>query len=438
MKIYKVLRVAAAASLLSGFIASGGCTRDEVLPIDEATAPAQSGCVSIEHALEALSRFNDGEALTRTAEVPAVAHVDVLMRSDVEPATRTADAGEDAPLCYIAQFEGGGYAILGANDKQAPVVAYVPKGSLTAQELADAKAAADRGEDYETPTYINACVVEYLQDAAEGLVGNEAETITRSGGPIEWPFKPLPSPDDPVQLMNTTWHQDSPYNKFCFTSDGKQAKVGCIALTLGQIMAYNKKTFNIGPSKIQPLDGTATAADIYYPAWESITKAIETATPNLSYIYEIGRYLSKIGRALKMDYGIKISNASVLDAAQFLREQAGYKNVSCRRATLQDIKNQIRNFGTPVFASGPAQIDNPALDIYKGGNHAWVIDGWKLKTHRVPIGDGFIGDYPKDFDYLYCRFGYPNATYDGWYQYDTLIALEAHAYRIVEIIYYTL
>lgn len=362
-----------------------------------------------------------------------MAHVDVLMRSDVEPATRTADAGQDAPLCYIAQFEGGGYAILGANDKQAPVVAYVPKGSLTAQELADAKAAADRGEDHETPTYINACVVEYLQDAAEGLVENEAETITRSGGPIEWPFKPIP---DRVQLLNTTWHQDAPYNNYCPIQMGQRTKVGCIALALGQILAYNKKTFNIGPDKLVPLNGIYTQSDIHYPNWSSITRAIETSEPNVIYQYDIQKYLYALGRAVGMQYGINESNAKYLDGVvPFLKKVSGYKDIEYRNATLADIKTQLQFFNVPVFACGSLVWSDSKKNAI---DHAWVIDGWEQRTEWIGMGDGFIGDLPRTIDYVHCLFGYKDAQYDGWIQYNVLSGTRLDAYRLGEIIFYTI
>lgn len=418
MKIYKVLRVAAAASLLSGFIASGGCTRDEVLPLEEATAPAQSGCVSIEHALEALSRFNDGEALTRTAEVPAVAHVDVLMRSDVEPATRTADAGQDAPLCYIAQFEGGGYAILGANDKQAPVVAYVPKGSLTAQELADAKAAADRGEDHETPTYINACVVEYLQDAAEGLVENEAEIAenveTRTDIPIHW--EPLKE-----TLMFTEWDLWAPYNGSCGTDRfGNPNSAGCVAIALSQIMIYNMVNFGIGPNSIHH-PTFYTQGDVYYPVWLSLNKTIDGATPpnNQFILRDLADFIHEIGRSVGMIYKSDESTAFDNDAAKFLNQVVKYKNVSLRTATATDMKKMIATNKTPVFASG--------------NSHAWVIDGWRETKEIFTNAAG--GSITINYNYFYCRYGFGGES-DGWYLFQ--LASLKDPYKLTKIIYYTL
>ena len=436
-KIYKVLKVAVAASLLSGVVLCGGCARDGILPVEEPTVSDAVGPdhVSVESALAALARFQADDPTTRSSDVPAVSHVDVLMRSEVSPATRTSGTAADAPLCYIAQFEGGGYAVLGADAKQGGVIAYVPQGRLTAADMAAAKAATDRGEDYETPTYIHACMVAYLEAAADGLITEQkAVAEDRSEPQTRWEVF---DPDAPVQLMKTTWHQDYPYNALCRTYDGKQAKVGCVALTLGQILAYNMKTFGVGPDRLVPYNGIA---DRYFrPNWFQITKAIETATPASTYYYAIQSYLSELGKAVGMNYGVDMSTTNSNDEViRFLKRIDGYKNVVYKVATLNDIKTQLRVYGTPVYASGNAQVNDDSLGIKKGGGHAWVIDGWQLKKVWSGTGDGIIGDVAKDEDYLYCRFGYPNAKYDGWYYHNTLLAAGEHTYMLTHIVYYTL
>lgn len=98
-RIYKVLRVAVAASLFLGFVLSIGCARNESLPAgcNGRRVRYRSSKLS---ALSALARFHPDDFSTRAdKEVTAVWHVEVLMRSEVAPATRTAEA----PLCYICR-----------------------------------------------------------------------------------------------------------------------------------------------------------------------------------------------------------------------------------------------------------------------------------------------------------------------------------------------
>ena len=63
-KIYKVLKVAVAASLLSGVVLCGGCARDGILPVEEPMVSDAVGPdhVSVESARAALARFQaDGK-----------------------------------------------------------------------------------------------------------------------------------------------------------------------------------------------------------------------------------------------------------------------------------------------------------------------------------------------------------------------------------------
>ncbi len=428
-KIYKVLKVAVAASLLSGVVLCGGCARDGILPVEEPTVSDAVGPdhVSVESALAALARFQADDPTTRSSDVPAVSHVDVLMRSEVSPATRTSGTAADAPLCYIAQFEGGGYAVLGADAKQGGVIAYVPQGRLTAADMAAAKAATDRGEDYETPTYIHACMVAYLEAAADGKVEREAndDAATRidivGGFPME-PFDP--------RLLKTEWHQWYPYNDSCPFINGERAPVGCVALALGQILAYNKLAFDVGPEIIKP-QGQYIYQSSYRPYWATITKALETATPAATCWFELAQYLYKLGLAVNMIYGPTNSIAYPSDVVKFLKDQAGYKNVSLRTAKFTDVRNMILN-GNPVYACGFANIDDEEHHIEKAGGHAWVIDYYNTKEEIFTTPEGYV---KFDYNYVHCRYGY-GGDYDGWYLLEPRSTIESH--YLEQIVYYTL
>lgn len=439
------MREALVVSCLSGVLFASGCSHDELQPFcEEAIVPEVAtypDCLSVEEALEALSRFqNDDEASTRSDQ-PVVADVEVLMRSDVSAATRSAEG--DRPLAYIARFEGDGYAILNATAHYAPVVAYVPKGSLTVAEMVAAKEATDRGEDAETPTYIHARVVDYLLAAADGRIspddelGENVEQDSESMQCVK--LSSLPGLNDPVQLMNTTWHQDYPYNMYCGTLNGARMKVGCVALTLGQIILYNKQKFNVGPSKIAP-EGLIfpPGTTIYYPQWSTLLPILNSAEPRTTVQQEeLAEFLHALGVAVGMNYGIEISEALVQKAANFLCNSAQYSFAELRKPSLVDIKTQLKGYGTPVWASGQAQASDANLGIQKGGRHSWVIDGWMQKKVWVS-GGGAGNEYQTNKDFLYCRYGYMNGAYDGWYQYESILAPSLYVYGVSEILYYTI
>lgn len=440
---FKIMREALVVSCLSGVLFASGCSHDELQPFcEEAIVPEVAtypDCLSVEEALEALSRFqNDDEASTRSDQ-PAVADVEVLMRSDVSAATRSAEG--DRPLAYIARFEGDGYAILNATAHYAPVVAYVPKGSLTVAEMVAAKEATDRGEDAETPTYIHARVVDYLLAAVDGRIspddelGENVEQDSESMQCVK--LSSLPGLNDPVQLMNTTWHQDYPYNMYCGTLNGARMKVGCVALTLGQIILYNKQKFNVGPSKIAP-EGLIfpPGTTIYYPQWSTLLPILNSAEPRTTVQQEeLAEFLHALGTAVGMDYGIVESRASSEKAAQFLKEECGYSNVVFQPITIAAVKTQLCIEGVPVYICGRG---NSEYIVETGTEHAWVIDGWQQKKIWIS-GGGAGNEYMVNADFVYSRFGYKNGLYDGWYRYDTFGSNNMlNPYRVEEMIYYAI
>lgn len=275
----------------------------------------------------------------------------------------------------------------------------------------------------------------YLEAAAEGMIEmaaaeaeNKEAATTRYELPDipKWPFKPIPNY---VSLMKTTWHQDAPYNSQCPLISGRRAKVGCVALALGQILAYNKKMYNVGPDKIVPMNGLVTADNTYYPQWPIITKAIETPEPAGSYLYQIQQYLSAIGRAVGMEYGVTESLASSeKNVPEFLKKIPGYTDVAYKKATIEEISTQLRFNEVPVYARG----------VNNGVQHAWVIDGWEKRTEWSGVGGGIIGDTPTEVDYVYCRFGFVNGQHDGWVKFDILSGPRVDEYQVINIVYYFL
>lgn len=421
----KIMREALVVSCLSGVLFASGCSHDELQPFcEEAIVPEVAtypDCLSVEEALEALFRFqNDDEASTRSDQ-PAVADVEVLMRSDVSAATRSAEGNR--PLAYIARFEGDGYAILNATAHYAPVVAYVPKGSLTVAEMVAAKEATDRGEDAETPTYIHARVVDYLLAAAE----NDAPMPEQSADTKAslWPMEPI----EPT-LLQVEWSQWAPFNGDCPYINGVQAPVGCVALALGQVLIYNKAMHDVGPTYIKDY---VNPSKKYTAQWEILTKSIMSKTPPAECWFQLSKFLHYIGLAVNMDYtkGDE-STTTPSKVVEFLKKQAGYKNVTLRNPMIEDIKSMLNAFH-PVYARGTATIVDEQYNIKIGGAHAWVIDGWKQKKEIFTTpGDPAIFYY----DYLYCHYGY-GGKYDGWYLFDNNTLKNAN-YLLANIIYYTL
>lgn len=164
-------------------------------------------------------------------------------------------------------------------------------------------------------------------------------------------------------LMSTKWHQDSPFNANCFTSDSLQAKVGCIAVALGQIMRYHEwpSTFN----------------------WSNMPDYTSTSTTAL--------FLRDIGDKVNMVYGVDASGSSFSNASYAITEDYDYHFDESNINYSSDRVIESLDNGNPVFMAGHR---------YNGGpGHAWVCDGYRNRQYA----DSFIlkvlsPSYPLEYE----------------------------------------
>lgn len=213
--------------------------------------------------------------------------------------------------------------------------------------------------------------------ADEYVYGLAGGGVIGGGGNDTLPKTPEPDfpvimvcPDDVYHLYKTpNWHQYYPYNKYCFTKTGKQAVVGCVALSIGQICSYHKYPTSIEGRAIN---------------WDNILSS--------EHIYEVpssdkdalAYFLAKIGQYCYMNYGEEVS-LSDMNSAIVAWRTLGYENVKLTQSYSELIG---------ALKTGPAQIRCAHLGSTSG--HAWVVDGYKcLYTHILP-GIGVGGEIIKE------------------------------------------
>lgn len=165
-----------------------------------------------------------------------------------------------------------------------------------------------------------------------------------------------------------SWHQRSPYNRYCFTSDGKQAVAGCVAIAGAQAL-----------SVLQPKMSMISS-------WDEATKQY----PTNKAIDEIARLVNYIGKQTGMKYGV---NASGTKADKLVSLFSVYG---------------INNYG-----------GSNIINVLKTNHGIVVISGYRAKhgwgpwKHYVDghafIADGFI-KYNRQNDpyYLHLNYGWGN------------------------------
>lgn len=187
-------------------------------------------------------------------------------------------------------------------------------------------------------------------------------------------------------FVDTEWHQESPYNKYCFTSDGKQAVAGCAPIAAAQIMNYYRH-----PAQFD---------------WNEIGKGNEN---------EIARLISEIGVKSNTTYGIANSNTKYDDLVNTM------KNYGYLHFTLVNPDNVLLGMN-PVFIRGAVAGTTDG--------HSWIATGIKQKERRSRYilvygnkrNDITDTEYNNVYNYTdtqyYMNWGWKSFTttyYNGWY-----------------------
>ena len=257
-------------------------------------------------------------------------------------------------LFYLVNFsDNQGYALVAADERNTDVYMMSDEGSLDLSELDAASPLAyfmEQAEEYalyEIATFDRIPII----DTTEHMV-DPSDTIsilfTEIYNGVEYHVKNNYEPVIYDCSLPTRWHQDSPYNNYCFTDGGDQAVAGCVAIAMAQIMAYHQHpaTYN----------------------WEAMLE-------DAPYVYlwdavgsdAVATLVSDIGQAVGMVYGTGGSEAAPSSPISAFRNEFGYDAGNLVAYSYYGIiSNLIEN--NPVYSRGNAD---------DGRGHAWVIDGAK-------------------------------------------------------------
>lgn len=265
---------------------------------------------------------------------------------------------ENTPGFYIINFEDGGFAMVPNDTRATEVYAYSDKGTL------------QLGVDEN---------VDYYMSLANNCLNYEIENSSFT----DLPITPAPEPTDPNNpqnyaivyhgghychkmpvrtlntgsnnyLLKTEWHQSIPYNLFCITSNNSMIPAGCVAIALGQIMAYHKKpqSFNYHPYQ-----------------WDLITQ-YETVDPLSSSAYSVAQLIYDIGVSAGANY-LGGDCSATIDGACNALSAFGYNN-NKTNYSFSVIANNIDQ-NRPCYVRGDNNTPNET--------HAWVIDGYKSTSN---------------------------------------------------------
>ena len=208
-----------------------------------------------------------------------------------------------------------------------------------------------------------------------------------------------------VYLETAAWGQSSPYNKFCFTSNGAQAITGCVPTAYAILMHYHKWPVSANEVKVYH-SGTG----------ESMLLGEKYEWENMLYNYN-GSYndtqanaVASLMRDLGWAYGVEYGTSNTAsgaggEGAAKLMDVFKYKsnspNVqSAQYGTVRDVLANDKLWIEYIKQSLDAGCPIPYSSTTKsGGRHIFILDGYT------------------DNDYFHFNWGW-NGYGNGWFKLD--------------------
>lgn len=291
------------------------------------------------------------------------------------------DAGFDH-LYVFNNGENGGFVVVSTDDKTDAVLAYSESGSFDSQQGNEALKAMLEGLDGE---------VAAVAASPFFTARNNTEMQEQDREPI--------SP-----MINTCWNQYDPYYHFCPTdpNSGRPCLVGCVAITLAQLMKYYKypdqTTVTIPAYTTQnglempALPPTTFNYDLMndYYVWDAFEP---NYTP--AQLEAVQTLLKYAGCAVEMQYSSSGSASSfdVARIAQYFGYRSDARMLSAGqypRTTWEQMVYDELAAGRPVPYSAGAVLQQ---------NHIFIIDGYDGRGYFHAV-TGEYGYYDGNF---YCR-----------------------------------
>ena len=248
---------------------------------------------------------------------------------------------------------------------------------------------------YTTDTNINPSFQWYLRAANAAIALRLANGQTYSAAIA--PAAPLPDHVDP--LIETRWQQEAPFNNDVQKDDkGKPYLVGCVAITMTQIMRYYKYPAEGKGSNSYTMNGETLSADFSASPyqWDKMLPIYEKGKYTDEEAKAVSELMRQVGISVNMDYKPGFSSSYTMSAQNALINNFGY-NPNMNRYTRNyyseqewmDMVYKELSEQRPIYYSGnDSKWDN---------GHAFVIDGYNAEG-KVHVNWGWGGYQDGFFD----------------------------------------
>ncbi len=320
-----------------------------------------------------------------------------ILAADTPRAIR---ADDGTLLAYVTELKPRGYVVTAADTQISPIVAYSlrspfpvetdgmhPLSRLLKEDLLQ-RVVALRGSDSAAAAKNLARWNRYASGS-----GQDDEVFQ------QWP---APGATSTGGWLETTWHQDEPFNAFCPLDpvDGLRSYVGCVATAMAQVVHYHRRagaSFNAVDAYTTPagIDVDADGDRYDFPSFAELNDALT----EVRFKYLMGSDLddtdmaalsAACGFATLMDYSSEGSGAYTVNLQAALLEKFGFHSADLvgglSREFLAVLHENLANQLPVIFGIG-YPVD--------GGGHIIVCDGFNTDG-QYHLNFGWGAPYPDD------------------------------------------
>ena len=327
----------------------------------------QSSTISIEEAKAiAINFLNKIEPTTRSMGCD-VSDVLVWHSKEFTNTTRSTRFVSELPdtMIYIVNFENEqGYVLVSAKRKCSGVLAYIEEGHFAPTEEID------------NPGF------KIFLNGVSKLLADNTRDMGFGGGLM--PHDPVPMILSIPKLIQTKWHQRSPFNDQCPVINGDHCLAGCGPIATAQVIAYYQ---------------TPASYNGYVYNWDSISVSNKPTT-------QIGmegaaHLVHNIGLIENADYGTQATGVTPTDIEMCL-DSLGYWHFST--GYMYELVHASLVNQHPLIIIG--------YTYNHSNGHAWIIDGLYEEVYSNGVNNG--PDLPQDLYYVHCNWGW-NGKCNGYY-----------------------
>lgn len=392
-------------------IAIQGCSNEKNVCIQAPLNTKKTNFVSVEDATKNVNRFIESTAIpTRSGKKRDIAEV-ITLGGFGE--SRSDNSDVDAPLVYLFNFNNNeGFALVSGDARVGDILAFVEEGNL------------DPTIGVDNPGFaIFLEMADIYYRLKTGLPINEEilnNYQTRSGDDPWEDYDPEIDADyveysdwtkvnssDTGSILPCKWNQGYPLNRYCETSEGETALVGCVAIAVGQIMYYHAHncTYN------------GTNYD-----WDVISTYVKANNYTAAGLDMAAKLVADLGRSenLDMDYGTEASGAYSENVPRTFAN-FGYTNSGIIEAS----NGRFNLDNGPYYMSGTrlasSNLPDNNLGIYSPdgiySGHAWVIDASmeQMRYIYTYLYNGILAKTEVEYRHLcHCNWGWGGSC-DGYF-----------------------